>query len=206
MKRNSAFYVKYPQDADRIKHILHYLGRSGDGNVKLPHGGALTRRRFQQIGFHFGMPRGLDYVDNIVLHASDDIEQTGEISLSTLRKIQDALPFSGHDVIHSMLFEAMYCEGEASNWSAHRTVDGLSEFDLDRKDGPVYLTGEMVFPWMFEDEPGLHKVKELAERLASDTDWPALFDEAQLARNEVQVCSASNVNDMSVRLKAETRV
>lgn len=51
---------------------------------------------------------------------------------------------------------------------------------------------------MFEDYSELRKVQDVAERIAADSDWPALFDEAQLAKNEVPVYAAAYTEDMYV--------
>lgn len=73
-ERNEAFYTKYPEDVERVKTIMKYLCRFGDGKIKLPSDGDLTRRRFQQLGISLGMHGGLDSVHEIVLRASNDIE------------------------------------------------------------------------------------------------------------------------------------
>lgn len=51
---------------------------------------------------------------------------------------------------------------------------------------------------MFEDYSELRKVQDVAERVAADSDWPALFDEEQLAKNEVPVYAAAYTEDMYV--------
>lgn len=62
----------------------------------------------------------------------------------------------------------------------------------------VLFTGEMVFPWMFEDLAGLRPMKALAELLAQRTEWSKLYDSQQLQRNEVPVVAATYVEDMYV--------
>ena len=51
---------------------------------------------------------------------------------------------------------------------------------------------------MFNDYDELTNLKETAEILATTDDWPELYDEAQLARNEVPVYSATYMEDMYV--------
>jgi proline iminopeptidase len=51
---------------------------------------------------------------------------------------------------------------------------------------------------MFESYTELKQVQEVAEILATTSDWPALYDEAQLAKNEVPVYAATYVDDMYV--------
>ncbi|CAK3968744.1 proline iminopeptidase [Lecanosticta acicola] len=197
-ERNEAYYAKYPEDVDRVKTITRYLSRFGDGKIKLPSEGNLTRRRFQQIGIALGFHGGLDSVHDVVLKGSYDIEAFGHLTRGTLSAIDHMSAFDDH-LLYAIMHEPIYCEGTAPNWSAHRMQQNFAEFNLDREDGgPIYFTGEMIYPWMFEDYAELRKVQDVANRVASDPDWPALFDEDQLARNEVPVYAASYIEDMYV--------
>lgn len=201
-ERNRAYYTKYPEDIQRVKTIMRYLSRFGDGKIKLPSEGNLTRRRFQQIGIALGFHGGLDSVHDIVLRGAYDIEAFGHLTRGTLSAIDSMSAFDDH-LLYAIMHEPIYCEGRAPNWSAHRMQQNFPEFSLDRSDStsdeePVYFTGEMIFPWMFEDYTELRKVQNVANRVAEDSDWPALFDEEQLARNEVPVYAASYIEDMYV--------
>lgn len=51
---------------------------------------------------------------------------------------------------------------------------------------------------MFNSYTELAQIKETADILASTSDWPALYEEDQLAKNEVPVYAASYVDDMYV--------
>lgn len=57
---------------------------------------------------------------------------------------------------------------------------------------------------MFESYTELKQLKEVADILASTDDWPELYNEAQLAKNEVPVYAASYVDDMYVHLDHST--
>jgi hypothetical protein len=91
--------------------------------------------------------------------------------------------------------------------------DEFPEFEIT-SDAPIYFTGEMVrdqqafavfklantvqiFSWMFEDYSELRKIQDVANRVAADSDWPALFDEEQLSKNEVPVYAAVYQEDVS---------
>ena len=67
------------------------------------------------------------------------------------------------------------------------------------------FTGEHVYPWLFDEHAALVPLRDAAELLA-ERDWPRLYDEAQLAGNEVPVAAAVYVNDMYVprRFSEET--
>jgi hypothetical protein len=51
------------------------------------------------------------------------------------------------------------------------------------------FTGEMVFPWMFEEFAALQPYKAAADLLADKQDWPQLYRPDVLARNQVGSCS-----------------
>lgn len=104
------------------------------------------------------------------------------------------------------MHESVYCQnGGASLWSAHRVLQNdpcLSrEFDAvtAAKTGkPVYFTGEMIFPWMFEDFKVLRNYKDVAELLARNDVWPDLYSREVLQINQVPVSAAVYVEDMFV--------
>jgi hypothetical protein len=59
------------------------------------------------------------------------------------------------------------------------------------KDTPVFFTGEMIFPWLFDDIAALRPFKEVAEVVARGESWSKLYDSAKLRCNSVPVASAS---------------
>ena len=101
------------------------------------------------------------------------------------------------NVIYALLHEPLYCQGQASNWSADRLLEQHPEFSL-QQEGPVYFTGEMIYPFMFKCYPELIKLSKVAHALAEDADWPQLYDLQQLAKNEVPVYAAVYHDDMYV--------
>ena len=58
---------------------------------------------------------------------------------------------------------------------------------------------------MFESYSELKQVREVAEIIAKTDDWPALYDEAQLAKNEVPVYAATYIDDMYVHFDLASR-
>lgn len=58
---------------------------------------------------------------------------------------------------------------------------------------------------MFTSYTELSQIKEAAEILATTTTWPALYDEEQLAKNDVPVYAASYVDDMYVHFELASR-
>ncbi|EMD00106.1 hypothetical protein BAUCODRAFT_63307 [Baudoinia panamericana UAMH 10762] len=199
IRRNEAYYDKFPEDVARVKTVMKYLSRFGDGKIRLPSEGTLTRRRFQQMGILFGAHGGLDMVHDIVLRAANDIGSFGHLTRGTLTAIDHSVGYDEH-LIYSILHEPIYCQGQAPKWSAHRILSEYEQaFSLDKDEGqPIFLTGEMIYPWMFEDYSELRKVQDAAEKVAADDNWSPLYDAEQLSRNEVPVYAAAYVEDMYV--------
>ena len=67
-------------------------------------------------------------------------------------------------------------------------------------DGPLLFTGEMIYPWMVENDPVLAPLSEAAEILAERV-WPPLYDAARLQANEVPAAAAVYYDDMYVPQK-----
>lgn len=68
----------------------------------------------------------------------------------------------------------------------------------DDDPSPILFVGENVFDWMLDDYSELIKLKTVGNALASYAEWPALYDEKQLAVNEVPVYAAVYLDDMYV--------
>ncbi|MFC7644289.1 hypothetical protein ACFQX6_28910 [Streptosporangium lutulentum] len=59
-------------------------------------------------------------------------------------------------------------------------------------------TGEMIYPWMFDEIAALRPFKGAAEIIAADSGWPDLYDPVRLAANRVPVAAAVYYDDMYV--------
>ena len=62
----------------------------------------------------------------------------------------------------------------------------------------VLFTGEMVFPFMFDEIAALRPLRPAAEILAAKDDWPRLYDADALNANDVPTACASYVEDAFV--------
>ncbi|KAL6982060.1 hypothetical protein U1Q18_023676 [Sarracenia purpurea var. burkii] len=107
--------------------------------------------------------------------------------------------------LYALLHESIYCQGASSRWSALRIRaedEGKFDANLAAKEGrPVPFTGEMIFPWMFEEICALRRFKDAAHLLAEKEDWPPLYDIASLNNNKVPVAAAVYYEDMFVNFK-----
>jgi pimeloyl-ACP methyl ester carboxylesterase len=200
-QRNKQYYEKYPEDIERVKRIVKLLSRFGDETVRVQGGeGYMPARRFLQHGIYFGMHGGFDNTHEIVLKADTDLSQFGHLTRPTVMAIEAAQSYDTN-VIYALLHEPLYCEGQASNWSAERLLEQNPEFNVQSaldSDAPVYFTGEMIYPFMLDCYPELKKLKTVGEMLAQEKDWPKLYDWEQLAKNEVPVYAAVFYDDIYV--------
>lgn len=173
------------------------------GGLQLPSGGTLTARRFLTLGMGFGKHGSVDEVHEMIFRMHSDLEQFTFITRSTLSALEAIGPSFDDNVVYALLREAIYCEREASKWAAERVGRSMKEFDwlsgspssFNSKDQPLYFSGAMVYPFMFETYPELKKLKDVAQIIAHFKYWPDLYDEHQLAKNEVPVYSATFVDD-----------
>jgi pimeloyl-ACP methyl ester carboxylesterase len=188
-EKNRRYYERYPEDVDRIRKLVEHLDRV---EVKMPSGERLTSRRFRQLGFGFGMSDGFEPVHYLVEDAWDG----DELSYAFLRGLENQQPFQTNPIF-VVLHEACYAQGRATRWAASRVMGEFDEFRI-RAGRPVYLTGEMIYPWMTQDYPFLRGMREEAELLAEKKDWPRLYDPAKLAKNGVPVAAAVYADDMYV--------
>ncbi|KAI9760807.1 MAG: hypothetical protein M4579_001437 [Chaenotheca gracillima] len=200
VQRNEAYYTKYAEDVPRVHQICKYLDSS---SPLLPSQIPLTSRRFLQIGLAFGFHGGFESVHDVILKAATELDTIGMMTRSTLASIDSNLDFD-QNVLYAILHEPIYCQGAASNWSAHRVKKHFPQFESFGEntnyslDNPIYFAGEMIYPWMFTDYAELQALQPVAEILAAVDDWPTLYDTEQLAKNEVPVYSATYMEDMYV--------
>jgi hypothetical protein len=138
-------------------------------------------------------------VHEFVLRADTDLSQFGHLTRPTVLALENAQSWDTN-VIYALLHEPLYCQGEASSWSAERLLENYPEFSLSNVDSdkPVYFTGEMIYPFMFECYPELKKLKIVGDILAGENDWPKLYDVEQLRKNQVPTYAAVYHDDMYV--------
>jgi len=179
LERNRRYYARYPGDRERVRKIHERLMTD---DVLLPDGGRLTYRRFRQVGNLLGMSDGAEQLHYLLERPID--------SPAFRHDVQNALSFA-RNPIYAILHEASYADAQITGWSAARVQP--VEYD----DDPTLLTGEHVYPWMFEDYVALAPLQPAAELLAN-WQWPALYDADQLRHNEVPSAAAIYADDTYV--------
>ncbi|MEV6807383.1 alpha/beta fold hydrolase [Streptomyces sp. NPDC051129] len=197
-RKVAAHYDRYPQDVAAARRIADHL-LSHD--VVLPNGYRLTVEAFQALGQMLGTSDGSHRLHHLLEDAFVRTPAGTELSDAFQEQAQTLLSYAAHP-LYAVVHESVYGQGaRPTAWAAERVRAEFPQFDAAKAltgDGPVLFTGETVHPWMFETDPALRPLRETAELLAARTDWPALYDPARLAANEVPVAAAVYHDDMYV--------
>jgi pimeloyl-ACP methyl ester carboxylesterase len=193
IEKNRLYYERYPEDMERAQAVVSYLSHY---DVCLPTGDRLSPRRFQQLGINFGASDGFELVHYLLEEAFVSGIDGQELSYTFLRGLENAQSFDTNPLF-AILHEPIYCQQAASRWSAERIRAEYAEFEFS-PDRPVFFTGEMIYPWMFDEYQCLRPLKEAAEILAEYDGWPPLYDPKVLRANAVPGVAVIYYNDMYV--------
>jgi len=191
--KNNLFYTRYPDDEERAQEILKVLANQ---TSTLPGGGILSPRRFQQLGLGFGASNGFEELHYLMESAFVNNAQGLEISYAFLHGVENSQSFDTNPIF-AILHESIYCQETASNWAAERVRSEYPEFEL-AADQRILFTGEMIYPWMFEEYVCLRPLKEAAQILAEYDGWSRLYNIPTLQANTVPCAAAVYYNDMYV--------
>jgi len=184
--RNHRYLERYPQDRERLADLHRRLDSEP---LRLPGGDRLSWRRFAQVGQLLGMSDGAEKIHYLVELPVDSPGFACDI---------EAVPGFARNPVYAILHEASWADGFATRWSAQRTLpEDFRSSDL--------LTGEHIYPWMFDEYSALAPLREAAELLAAH-EWPRLYDPDVLRANRVPTAAAVYVDDMYVerRFSEET--
>lgn len=197
--RNEQFYGWYPQDAAAARRIAGHLERVPEF---LPTGERLTVRRFQMLGMLLG---GNARVHDLHFLLEDAFVMTTDgprLSDAFLHHIGPILSFAANP-LYAVLHESIYSQGPATNWTAWAEKEQWPQFSPEAE--PLLFTGEMIYPWLFTEDPSLVPLAETARQVAEIDDWGPLYDLEQLARNEVPAAAAVYVDDIFVPYESSMR-
>jgi pimeloyl-ACP methyl ester carboxylesterase len=174
LERNRHYYERYPDDRERFLAAC-------DAAPVLASGDRLSHARLRQLGDLLGMSDGAEHVHAILELPHDSPAFVHDV---------EAISFA-RNPIYAILHESSYADGHVTGWSAQRVLPAAYA------DDPALMTGEHVYPWMFEQMGALAPLREAAELLAAH-EWPRLYDAGVLATNDVPVAAAVYAEDMYV--------
>ncbi|KAJ3683087.1 hypothetical protein LUZ60_013314 [Juncus effusus] len=208
--QNEKYYKRFPRDVGLVKELVEYLHGSEGGGVALPSGGILSAKGLQCLGLAgLGSGGGFERLHYLLERIWDPILVPGaqkQISFYFLKAFESWMEFDSNP-LYALLHESIYCQGASSKWSAHKVREESEHSDLFdpiravKENRPVYFTGEMIFPWMFDEINALTPFKETAHLLSEVEDWPPLYDTHTLNNNQVPVAAAVYYEDMYVNFK-----
>jgi proline iminopeptidase len=190
--RNAEYFGWYPEDRARVDRIARHLRSTPEF---LPDGSPLTVERFQMAGALLGGNTRVDSLHYLLEDAFTETAQGSRLSDPFLEQMQ-GIASRRSNPLYALMHESIYGQGEATDWSAWRVLREYPEFGPDAD--PLLLTGEMVYPWYFDQDPALQPLREVAGLLAAKPDWKPLYDVHRLAVNTVPVAAAVYSDDIYV--------
>ncbi len=194
-RRNDEFFATYPLDRERVlaikNHLLHH-------EEFLPTGERLTAERFLSLGILLGTKSGFDQL-HYLLEVAFTPAADPALTDAFLTEAGAALSFAKRP-LYAVLHEAIYANQASTGWAAHTVRQEFPAFAdaVVRSGDEALLTGEMIFPWQFDQDPALRPLKELAHHLAQRKDWPSLYNPEALAANQVPTAAVVYLGDMFV--------
>ncbi|MPW35934.1 alpha/beta fold hydrolase [Vibrio sp. B1Z05] len=194
-QKNKAFFRQFPQAQPLCQKIADHLITHEEF---LPNGQRFTAEQFQQIGINFGMSDTFLPTYYLLESAFVEVNGTQVLSYEFLNAMLSEQAFQTNP-IYAILHESIYCQGFASQWSAHRVRQNHPQFNYQAGQA-FYFTGEMTFPWMFEQYKNLKPLQTAATLLADKTDWQPLYDAEVLTNNKVPLSCAVYADDMFVEM------
>lgn len=191
-ERNTEYFSWYPEDRRTVERIATHLRKNKE---ILPDGSRLTVERFQMVGAFLGGNTRVDGLHYLLEDAFTGSPNGARLSDTFLEQVQGIVSRLANP-LYALMHESIYGQGHASDWAAWRVLEEFPEFDPDAQ--PLLLTGEMVYPWYFEQDPALQPLRHVAQLLAAKSDWKPLYDSTQLAANSVPVAAAVYRDDIYV--------
>ncbi|MFW7525949.1 alpha/beta fold hydrolase [Vibrio ostreicida] len=195
LEKNQAFFGQFPRAQPLCQRIANHLL---EHDVRLPNDQRFTVEQFQQIGINFGVSDTFLPTYYLLENALIDVDGQPQLRYEFLQSMLAEQNFQTHP-IYAILHESIYCQDFASNWSAHRVRQSYQAFNY-QPGQDFHFTGEMVFPWMFDQYLALKPLQKAAELLATKQDWTPLYNRNQLENNTVPVSCAVYADDMFVEM------
>jgi pimeloyl-ACP methyl ester carboxylesterase len=189
--KNRAYQERYPHDVETVARVADRLA---DGDVRLADGDVLTVRRLQSLGLDFGKKPAFERTHWLFDEA---FTADGRLTDTFLAEAGARTAFT-RNPLFAVMQESIYGSGVngPTGWAAEAVRAQHPAFGEAAR--PLLFTGEMIYPWMFEEIRALRPFRAAADLLAARVEWPELYDLERLAANEVPVVAAVYFDDMYV--------
>jgi pimeloyl-ACP methyl ester carboxylesterase len=192
LDKNALYFDRYPDDQEIGGRVAAYLA---EHDVRLPTGERLTPRRFQMLGLWFGMGSHFDELHFLLEEAFVPGPAGPVLSDTFLYGAAAALSFADRP-LYAVMHEPSYAQGKVTTWAAEQVRSEFPELAPDAT--PFLFTGEMIYPWLFGEDPALTPLRDVATILATEYEWPPVYDIERLRNNQVPVAAAIYHDDMYV--------
>lgn len=196
--RNERLHAQFPGSAQLIRDICHHLDTHEEF---LADGSRLSSRRFRMVGMNLGRTGGFDTLNYLLEDPFHTVDGEKRLRTPFLLHVADEVRFADAP-LYAVVHESIYGTDTATNWAASRIGEQLPGFTETIEDAdPVYLTGEHIRPWLFDEDPALRTWKHAASELAAKDDWTPLYDADALAAtadNGIRSAAAVYLDDIFV--------
>jgi pimeloyl-ACP methyl ester carboxylesterase len=193
LEKNKLFFERYPEAQGWVNKIAQLLLEE---SFFLPDGQRFSVEQFQQLGMSLGSSTGFEHLYYTLERALITVKGKETLSTTFLQDCFSELGYNRHPLF-AVLHEAIYCQNSASNWSAQRLRANYPKFNYQVGNN-LCFTGEMIYPWMFEQYKNLIPLQKAAQLLAEKADWPILYKSEVLSQNQVPIAAAVYFHDMYV--------
>ncbi|WP_394201042.1 alpha/beta fold hydrolase [Shewanella waksmanii] len=196
LAKNRQFFQRFPDAQALVKALAQYIT---DHEVRIASGERLSVEMLQLLGINIGMEQGQEAVYYLLEQALVEGNTGPSLNPLFLAHFCQLLDYNANPIF-ALLHESIYCQQQASNWAAQQVRQTYSEFNY-QANMPFLFTGEMVYPWLFDQFTNLKPLKHAAHLLAQKTNWPSLYDLNKLKQNTVPVAAAIYSEDMFVEMR-----
>ncbi|QEM83738.1 alpha/beta fold hydrolase [Halomonas binhaiensis] len=195
LRKMSAFRANFPEDGPKLDAIADFIQQH---QPRLPNGDPLTVRRFQTLGMLLGMGDGAERLHWLLEEAfTDDSQQ--ELNHHFLVEVMHHTGFD-ENPLYAAIHEHIYATPDTPcDWAAQRQREQHSEFAESHR--PLQLTGEMIYPWMFDEIHVLKPFRDAVHCLAQRRLSRPFYDPERLANNQIPVAALIYFDDMYVDAK-----
>ncbi|MDO5033768.1 MAG: alpha/beta fold hydrolase [Actinomycetaceae bacterium] len=206
--RNEVYFARYRQDRETLRDVVKHLDTHEE---ILPTGERLSSRRFRMIGLLLGTTTGFDQLHYFFEEPFVTVRGQKRLNTQFLDMVRGQVSLADSPM-YGLLHETIYAgatpelQGKPTAWAAERLLSevgsGIAEGFAPEPDynSTIYLTGEHMYPLIYDEDPALKPMRDLAHELANFTDWPPLYNPEVLAANEVPGAAAVYYEDMFVPL------
>ena len=194
--KNNDFFNRFSDAQDLVTALAKHIT---EHDTYLATGEKLTVEMLQLLGVNLGMEEGPEAVYYLLEQALITTQKGTQVNPLFLAQFCQFLDYNTNPIF-ALLHESIYCQQQASDWAAHRVRADYVEFNYQAGQ-PFLFTGEMIYPWMFEQFNNLKPLQAAAQQLAKKQDWSDLYDLNVLKSNQVPVAAAIYSEDMYVEMQ-----